>query len=132
MTLGKRARERIGENRSPGRTEGGAPGPRTKQVSVFGRGVQSLTCIGSSAFSCCDSLTSVTLPAGLLSIEDGAFHRCSSLTNVTVPTTAEIGDKAFEPTTTVVMSDPVMAADGHSYERKQIERWLATKSTSPR
>ena len=30
------------------------------------------------------------------------------------------------------MSDPVMpAADGHSYERKQIERWLATKSTSP-
>ena len=40
MTLGKRARERIGENRSPGRMEGGAPGPRTKQVSVFGRGVQ--------------------------------------------------------------------------------------------
>ncbi|EOD38261.1 hypothetical protein EMIHUDRAFT_200823 [Emiliania huxleyi CCMP1516] len=35
MTLGKRARERIGENRSPGRTEGGAPGPRTKQVSVW-------------------------------------------------------------------------------------------------
>ena len=34
MTLGKRARDRIGENRSPGRTEGGAPGPRTKQVSV--------------------------------------------------------------------------------------------------
>ncbi|EOD04211.1 hypothetical protein EMIHUDRAFT_221297 [Emiliania huxleyi CCMP1516] len=29
------------------------------------------------------------------------------------------------------MSDPVMAADGHSYERTAIERWLATKSTSP-
>jgi len=40
MTLGKRARERIGENRSPGRSEGGAPGPGTKRVSVFGRGVQ--------------------------------------------------------------------------------------------
>ena len=40
MTLGKRARERIGENRSPGRSEGGAPGPGTKHVSVFGRGVQ--------------------------------------------------------------------------------------------
>ena len=39
-TLGERARERIEENRSPGRTEGGAPGPGTKQVSVFGRGVQ--------------------------------------------------------------------------------------------
>ncbi|EOD38879.1 hypothetical protein EMIHUDRAFT_223989 [Emiliania huxleyi CCMP1516] len=29
------------------------------------------------------------------------------------------------------MSDPVMAADGHAYERCAIERWLATKSTSP-
>ena len=29
------------------------------------------------------------------------------------------------------MSDPVMAADGQSYERSAIERWLATKSTSP-
>ncbi|EOD04977.1 hypothetical protein EMIHUDRAFT_220432 [Emiliania huxleyi CCMP1516] len=29
------------------------------------------------------------------------------------------------------MIDPVMEADGHSYERSAIERWLATKSTSP-
>ncbi|EOD29644.1 hypothetical protein EMIHUDRAFT_233729 [Emiliania huxleyi CCMP1516] len=29
------------------------------------------------------------------------------------------------------MIDPVMAADGHAYERTAIERWLATKSTSP-
>ena len=35
------------------------------------------------------------------------------------------------PITTEIMSDPVMAADGHSYERSAIERWLATKSTSP-
>jgi len=35
------------------------------------------------------------------------------------------------PITTEVMIDPMMAADGHSYEGKQIERWLATKSTSP-
>jgi len=35
------------------------------------------------------------------------------------------------PITTELMSDPVMAADGHSYERTAIERWLATKSTSP-
>ena len=25
-----------------------------------------------------------------------------------------------------VMSDPVMAADGHAHERSAIERWLAT------
>ncbi|EOD23089.1 hypothetical protein EMIHUDRAFT_195664 [Emiliania huxleyi CCMP1516] len=30
-----------------------------------------------------------------------------------------------------IMTDPVMAADGHSYERSEIERWLAIKSTSP-
>ncbi|EOD03698.1 hypothetical protein EMIHUDRAFT_221822 [Emiliania huxleyi CCMP1516] len=35
------------------------------------------------------------------------------------------------PITTEVMSDPVMAADGHAYERTAIDRWLATKSTSP-
>jgi len=35
------------------------------------------------------------------------------------------------PITTEVMSDPVLAADGHAYERTAIERWLATKSTSP-
>ena len=39
------------------------------------------------------------------------------------------------PITTEVMSDPVMAADGHADghadERSAIERWLATKSTSP-
>ncbi|EOD24121.1 hypothetical protein EMIHUDRAFT_238947, partial [Emiliania huxleyi CCMP1516] len=35
------------------------------------------------------------------------------------------------PITTEVMSDPVMAADGHAYERTAIERWLASKSTSP-
>ncbi|EOD27486.1 hypothetical protein EMIHUDRAFT_235692 [Emiliania huxleyi CCMP1516] len=35
------------------------------------------------------------------------------------------------PITTEVMGDPVMAADGHAYERTAIERWLATKSTSP-
>ena len=27
--------------------------------------------------------------------------------------------------------DPVFAADGHTYERSEIERWLQTKSTSP-
>ncbi|EOD39898.1 hypothetical protein EMIHUDRAFT_260352, partial [Emiliania huxleyi CCMP1516] len=35
------------------------------------------------------------------------------------------------PITTELMIDPVMAADGHAYERTAMERWLATKSTSP-
>ncbi|EOD08391.1 hypothetical protein EMIHUDRAFT_453113 [Emiliania huxleyi CCMP1516] len=40
-------------------------------------------------------------------------------------------DQFVCPITTEVMSDPVMAADGQSYERLAIERWLATKQTSP-
>ena len=31
-----------------------------------------------------------------------------------------------------IMRDPVTCADGHSYERANIERWLATNNTSPR
>jgi hypothetical protein len=30
-----------------------------------------------------------------------------------------------------IMKDPVLCADGHSYERENIERWLATRDTSP-
>ena len=29
------------------------------------------------------------------------------------------------------MNDPVVAADGHTYERSKIEEWLAIKCTSP-
>ena len=40
-------------------------------------------------------------------------------------------DQFVCPITTEVMTDPVMAADGQSYERSAIERWLTTKQTSP-
>ena len=30
-----------------------------------------------------------------------------------------------------VMQDPVLAADGHAYERAHIEEWLARQHTSP-
>ena len=29
------------------------------------------------------------------------------------------------------MIDPVIAADGHTYERAAIQQWLQTRSTSP-
>jgi hypothetical protein len=35
------------------------------------------------------------------------------------------------PITLALMTDPVIAADGHSYERKEIEKWLVGKGTSP-
>ncbi|GMI29135.1 hypothetical protein TeGR_g11047 [Tetraparma gracilis] len=36
------------------------------------------------------------------------------------------------PITMEVMKDPVIAADGHSYERSAIAEWLAANATSPR
>lgn len=35
------------------------------------------------------------------------------------------------PITHEIMSDPVIAADGHTYEREGIERWFETHETSP-
>ncbi len=44
----------------------------------------SVTSIGGSAFSYCDSLTSVTIPDSVTSIGDSAFYNCTSLTSITI------------------------------------------------
>ena len=35
------------------------------------------------------------------------------------------------PITQEIMEDPVVCADGHSYERSAIEKWLQARQTSP-
>ena len=55
----------------------------------------------------------------------------SSAAGAPTPREEEPPDDFICPITQEMMSDPAMAADGHSYERQQIERWLTTKSTSP-
>ena len=44
-----------------------------------------LTSIGDHAFSCCSSLTSITIPNTVTSIGDFAFSGCTSLTSIEIP-----------------------------------------------
>ena len=56
----------------------------------------SVTSIGSSAFSRCTGLTSVTIPNSVTSIGDVAFQQCYGLTSVTIPNSVtSIGNYAF-------------------------------------
>ena len=56
----------------------------------------SVTSIGSTAFSGCTGLTSVTIPNSVTSIGDYAFERCTGLTSVTIPNSVtSIGRYAF-------------------------------------
>jgi hypothetical protein len=55
-----------------------------------------VTEIGWGAFRECTSLTSVTIPASVTSIDDWAFEDCTSLTSITIPASVtEIGEGAF-------------------------------------
>lgn len=56
-----------------------------------------VTHIGSCAFYECNSLTSVTIPDGVLSIGSSAFCDCSNLVNVTIgDSVTSIGNSAFD------------------------------------
>ena len=57
----------------------------------------SVTIIGQNAFSDCSGLTSVTIPNSVESIGDDAFAYCSGLTSVTIPNSVtSIGEYAFQ------------------------------------
>ena len=54
-------------------------------TSVDLRGCPKLKSIGDYAFDSCSSLTAITIPDGVTSIDEGAFWSCSSLTAITIP-----------------------------------------------
>jgi len=49
-----------------------------------------------------------------------------------VPSPMEAPQDFTCPITQEIMTDPVICADGHSYERDAITRWLASHNTSPK
>ena len=56
----------------------------------------SVTSIGDSAFSCCDSLSEIVIPSSVTSIGDSAFSCCYSLSEIVIPfSITSIGDSAF-------------------------------------
>lgn len=58
--------------------------------------------IDSFAFSGCTSLTSITIPDGVLFIGDRAFFGCTSLTDITIPNSViDIGKQAFSGCTSL-------------------------------
>ena len=60
---------------------------------TLGNGV---TSIGVSAFDSCTGLTSVTIPNSVTSISADAFYNCMGLTSITIPdSVTKIGDSAF-------------------------------------
>ena len=55
-----------------------------------------MTSIGSSAFSSCYGLTSITIPNSVMSIEERAFSGCEGLVSITIPNSVtSIGKYAF-------------------------------------
>ena len=57
------------------------PGGKTGSYTI----PDSVTSIGSAAFSDCSNLTSITIPTSVTTIGRGAFHNCTVLTSVAIP-----------------------------------------------
>ena len=56
----------------------------------------SVTSIGDSAFSWCDSLSEIVIPSSVTSIGKGAFSYCDSLSEIVIPSSVtSIGNNAF-------------------------------------
>ncbi len=82
---------------------------------------ETVTSIGTSAFSSCSSFTSITIPASVTSIGELAFNGCSNLTNVNFLENSlltSIGQAAFQDCsslTSIGIPDSVISIDGFAF-----------------
>ena len=64
---------------------------------VYNNKTYKVTSIGEYAFYDCDSIKSIVIPNGIISIEDCAFCRCRFLTSIDIPNSVlSIGEYAFD------------------------------------
>ena len=85
----------------------------------------SVTSIGSSAFSGCSGLTSVTIPNSVTTIGSHAFYGCRGLTSVTIPNSVtSIDNYTFEGCrglTSVTIPNSVTSIGGSAFYNTRIE-----------
>ena len=94
-----------------------------------------VTMIGSSAFSYCYSLTSVTIPDSVTSIGDYAFSGCTSLTSITIPDgVTVIRWSAFNgcsSLTSITIPDSVTSIGMEAFNGCTSLKWVYCKPTTP-
>ncbi len=66
------------------------------ETVIYNSTIYRITTIRYDAFNGCSSLTEITIPNSVTSIDDRAFSGCSSLTEITIPNSVtSIGENAF-------------------------------------
>lgn len=84
-----------------------------------------VTGLGSTAFACCESLTSITLPNTLTYIENMAFYNCIYLPSIIIPSGVQrIGSKAFywcKSLTSIILPESVVEIGNSIFEESSIK-----------
>ena len=85
--------------------------PGAGSLPAFCRHGRRVTRIGSRVFRECRTVTSVTIPESMTSLNDSVFSRCYSLTSVTVPASVTgIGEHVFREDEALTVRAPAGSA----------------------